>query len=527
METPQKDRDDDILSDATPFNSPAPSDRTFAADNDENEGTFAFDEEEEENDVQFVQQNKVGFGKRVRKITASGFRMLVEILNYTWFLLPFLCLIVALVLPRYLITAIQASPTSLTSPGRAASFSTIQVQMDTIIKDISSFKKFQQEQEARIEEITFLYEQSSKNIDTLLDRARTSTGDIPTSVLDHVSEMIQAAVKKSTRELKNEYKTALQPLETGLRQITTQASLFENDLKTYKTLVEDVEELVESNKKHVLEAVQDATNPQATEQKVSAIVSAEIALVQDKMTRLLTDEATRLEHKHSQALQTLRNSTLSHIDQLVGQSAGQAHTFPSKAIIDYASSSSGARVLRFQSDLSSHKLIGVVQSLFSESPFTSKTFNAFPLCSILGSSCPLLNQHPESAITDNVDPGNCWTMEGASGSLSVKLAYPIVPQSVEIYHIDPSIAVDFGSAPKDIQVIGLVLDDKSKDVRHVNFGSFQYLKNGGTSQRFFLNDQASTTKVVGMTLRVLSNHGNDKFTCLYRFSVYGSRFFKQ
>ncbi|CAK4738060.1 unnamed protein product [Aphanomyces euteiches] len=433
METPQKDRDDDILSDATPFNSPAPSDRTFAADNDENEGTFAFDEEEEENDVQFVQQNKVGFGKRVRKITASGFRMLVEILNYTWFLLPFLCLIVALVLPRYLITAIQASPTSLTSPGRAASFSTIQVQMDAIIKDISSFKKFQQEQEARIEEITFLYEQSSKSIDTLLDRARTSTGDIPTSVLDHVSEMIQAAVKKSTRELKNEYKTALQPLETGLRQITTQASLFENDLKTYKTFVEGVEELVESNKKHVLDAVQDATNPQATEQKVSAIVSAEIALVQDKMTRLLTDEATRLEHKHSQALQTLRNSTLSHIDQLVGQSAGQAHTFPSKAIIDYASSSSGAR--------------------------------------------------------DNVDPGNCWTMEGASGSLSVKLAYPIVPQSVEIYHIDPSIAVDFGSAPKDIQVIGLVLDDKSKDVRHVNFGSFQYLKNGGTSQRFFLNDQ--------------------------------------
>ncbi|KAH9134178.1 hypothetical protein AeRB84_019979 [Aphanomyces euteiches] len=505
METPQKDRDDDILSDATPFNSPAPSDRTFAADNDENEGTFAFDEEEEENDVQFVQQNKVGFGKRVRKITASGFRMLVEILNYTWFLLPFLCLIVALVLPRYLITAIQASPTSLTSPGRAASFSTIQVQMDTIIKDISSFKKFQQEQEARIEEITFLYEQSSKNIDTLLDRARTSTGDIPTSVLDHVSEMIQAAVKKSTRELKNEYKTALQPLETGLRQITTQASLFENDLKTYKTLVEDVEELVESNKKHVLEAVQDATNPQATEQKVSAIVSAEIALVQDKMTRLLTDEATRLEHKHSQALQTLRNSTLSHIDQLVGQSAGQAHTFPSKAIIDYASSSSGARVLRFQR----HKVKPPPQSnllsisLFSESPFTSKTFNAFPLCSILGSSCPLLNQHPESAITDNVDPGNCWTMEGASGSLSVKLAYPIVPQSVEIYHIDPSIAVDFGSAPKDIQVIGLVLDDKSKDVRHVNFGSFQYLKNGGTSQRFFLNDQASTPKVVGMTLRCL------------------------
>lgn len=100
----------------------------------------------------------------------------------------------------YLIAAIQATPSSLTSSGQGHlnSMGSIQVHMDSIIKDIEHFKKFQKEQESRIEEVIFLYEQTTKNIETLADR---SGGDLPAGVLDHVAEMIQVSLKKSVRDL--------------------------------------------------------------------------------------------------------------------------------------------------------------------------------------------------------------------------------------------------------------------------------------------------------------------------------------
>ncbi|RLO00345.1 hypothetical protein DYB28_015444, partial [Aphanomyces astaci] len=73
--------------------------------------------------------------------------------------------------------------------------------------------------------------------------------------------------------------------------------------------------------------------------------------------------------------------------------------------------------------------------------------------------------------------------------------------------------------PRQYGVDGLVVD--GTDVRHVDLGSFTYHENHGPLQRFPLNHHAEI--VHGVTLRVLSNHGNDKYTCLYRFSVHGAR----
>ncbi|KAF0693776.1 Aste57867_15275 [Aphanomyces stellatus] len=458
------------------------SDRVIHQERDE-----VYEEDEEEEQVQFHKHNKPRFGKRIQTITVGGLRMLVEFLNYTWFLLPFLCLVVALVLPRYLIAAIQATPASLTTPGQGHfnTISSIQVHMDAMIKDISHFKKFQKEQEARIEEVMFLYEQTTKSVETLVDSARTQHGDIPAGVLDHVAEMIQSALKKNIRDLKSEYKAALQPLETGLRQITAHTSVLESEIKAHKAHMQDVEDLVEGSKKQVLEVVQEAVDPEATEQRIATVVASEMNLFKDKLARVVAEETARLKEGQMQSMQQLQNATARQIEHLVEKSTTAHLTNPhhggggaSTAVagrVDFASLASGARIVRYKSDMVGPKFLLALQNLFAMPPLTSKSFNAFPFCSIMGNTCPVVNSNPETAITANVDLGNCWSFDGVSGKLSVKFAYPVVADAIELYHIDPRIAPDFGSAPKDIQVMGLVVDAATNEIKQVDLGSFRHV----------------------------------------------------
>ncbi|RHY83506.1 hypothetical protein DYB35_001348 [Aphanomyces astaci] len=431
-QTPQETEDDGDHDGATSTHihptegtSETPTSSTFTGDSaafrDDSEFTTEYSDDSDDNQVQFIKHNKSRFGKRV-----SAFRMLLEVVNLTWFLLPFICLVVALVLPRYLIAAIQATPASLAAPGQGHvnSMSSIQAHMDAMIKDIGHFKKFQHEHEARIEEVMILYDQTTKQLDTLVDTTRSATsGGNNGAVLEHVTDMIQTALKKSIRDLKSEYKAALQPLEASLRQISTQATLLESDVKTHKARLTDVEDLVEGTKAQLL----DATSPQLLERQIASIVATELVVVQAKVSRAVAEETARL-----------RNATQGDLERLVDRkvAAWTVHTSrpddsttPGTAApsgrVDYASFASGGRVVRH------------------------KTYD-----------------HPRQ------------------------------------YGVD-----------------GLVVD--GTDVRHVDLGSFTYHENHGPLQRFPLNHHAEI--VHGVTLRVLSNHGNDKYTCLYRFSVHGAR----
>lgn len=73
------------------------------------------------------------------------------------------------------------------------------------------------------------------------------------------------------------------------------------------------------------------------------------------------------------------------------------------------------------------------------------------------------------------------------------------------------------SAPKDFSVWGLnSLDDKGH-----HLGSFSYDINGSPLQYFTI--QGAPTKPFDLIeLKIHTNHGNPKYTCLYRFRVHGS-----
>ncbi|ETV87813.1 hypothetical protein, variant [Aphanomyces astaci] len=421
-QTPQETEDDGDRDGATSTHihptegtSETPTSSTFTGDSaafrDDSEFTTEYSDDSDDNQVQFIKHNKPRFGKRVHAVAVSAFRMLLEVVNLTWFLLPFICLVVALVLPRYLIAAIQATPASLAAPGQGHvnSMSSIQAHMDAMIKDIGHFKKFQHEHEARIEEVMILYDQTTKQLDTLVDTTRSATsGGNNGAVLEHVTDMIQTALKKSIRDLKSEYKAALQPLEASLRQISTQATLLESDVKTHKARLTDVEDLVEGTKAQLL----DATSPQLLERQIASIVATELVVVQAKVSRAVAEETARL-----------RNATQGDLERLVDRkvAAWTVHTSrpddsttPGTAApsgrVDYASFASGGRVVRHKTDLvGGSSWASAVQNLFfatsSSSTFTSKSLTPFPLCSIVaGQSCQ--NSKPETAISVRAPPSS-------------------------------------------------------------------------------------------------------------------------
>ena len=77
------------------------------------------------------------------------------------------------------------------------------------------------------------------------------------------------------------------------------------------------------------------------------------------------------------------------------------------------------------------------------------------------------------------------------------------------------------SAPKEFSVLGLRTLDEEEPVE---LGTFTYQDSNKPVQTFKLSSPASPSDHGPfdlIELKVLSNHGNHVYTCLYRFRVHG------
>lgn len=54
------------------------------------------------------------------------------------------------------------------------------------------------------------------------------------------------------------------------------------------------------------------------------------------------------------------------------------------------------------------------------------------------------------------------------------------------------------------------------------FGSYEYLENGGALQYFRVQNDEIKESFNIAELRIESNYGNQNYTCLYRFRVHGT-----
>lgn len=167
---------------------------------------------------------------------------------------------------------------------------------------------------------------------------------------------------------------------------------------------------------------------------------------------------------------------------------------------------------------------------------------------------------PEAVLQKNTLPGSCWPMEGSSGQIVLKLAYPVVVESLSVDHASSEILPPgkHTSAPKKLKVIGYpACDTEDTNCASVGFdiadpleiADIEYDVEGSSVQTFeshytkamaslpepptpsleesgSCSVQASCsappkTSVAAIEVRVLENWGNFDFTCLYRLRVHG------
>jgi len=128
------------------------------------------------------------------------------------------------------------------------------------------------------------------------------------------------------------------------------------------------------------------------------------------------------------------------------------------------------------------------------------------------------NGHPPSVILqpDN-SIGNCWAFSSSHGHVTIGLSRLIYPTSFSLEHIHPDVAYDFGSAPKDIRVWGLANDT----AKPISLATYTYEKEKGPKQHFHVASNVDFP-IPLVILEVLSNHGNNNYTCIYRFKVHGT-----
>jgi len=168
---------------------------------------------------------------------------------------------------------------------------------------------------------------------------------------------------------------------------------------------------------------------------------------------------------------------------------------------------------------------------------------------------------PETVLQKNTLPGSCWPMEGSSGQIVLKLAYPIVVESLSIDHVSSNIIAEgkYNSAPKHLKIIGYPSCNEMEsncgaagfDLSDpIDIADIEYDAEGRSVQTFeshytkamasiptptFDTDdtesgscsvQASCStppriSVAAIDVKVLKNWGNPDFTCLYRLRVHG------
>ena len=216
---------------------------------------------------------------------------------------------------------------------------------------------------------------------------------------------------------------------------------------------------------------------------------------------------------------------------------------------DYALYTSGARVIRSLTSPSYEPYrLGRVRSTMAW---------------ITGAAVPQ-SRPPVTALHPDTTPGSCWPFAGPHGQLGIQLSRRVVPTDITFEHISPDVALDgdVSSAPKDFEVWGIV--ESAEDVAKVAKYRHEQLQAkraaraaGSTLEDDLVSTPASVPEsanhillasgaydptaaspvqtfpvavaarqlgvpVQVVIVKILSNHGESSYTCLYRVRVSGT-----
>ncbi|KAK2587418.1 hypothetical protein KPH14_003132 [Odynerus spinipes] len=125
---------------------------------------------------------------------------------------------------------------------------------------------------------------------------------------------------------------------------------------------------------------------------------------------------------------------------------------------------------------------------------------------------------PRKVIQPWTQPGECWAFRGSHGKIVLELALPAMISHVTMEHVPVTMSLTgkIDSAPKRFTVFGYFED------KYITIDTFEYNIHGPPSQTFLVTKRELFNVLFKrVTLEVLSNWGNEKYTCIYRFRVHG------
>lgn len=163
----------------------------------------------------------------------------------------------------------------------------------------------------------------------------------------------------------------------------------------------------------------------------------------------------------------------------------------------------------------------VIQHLTSKTFSQPASFLLYGLGKLL--NYPPLYEPPETALTPGRMRGKCWPMDGNHGNLGIKLSQKIIPRNFTLEHASSEISLDLSSAPK-LFVIKGYKDPFDFYEEPVILAQGTYIRDGepgGSPLQTILVEPRIEEAFGGIQLSVLSNYGNEHFTCIYRFRVHG------
>ncbi|KAI3388000.1 hypothetical protein SNEBB_008515 [Seison nebaliae] len=152
----------------------------------------------------------------------------------------------------------------------------------------------------------------------------------------------------------------------------------------------------------------------------------------------------------------------------------------------------------------------------------------------------------QTILQPNSMPGDCWAMNGDQGFVVIKLPLKSIIKSISIEHIPISVALEgqIISALRTFQVFAYEEfftgtssllhspQHSNEETKEYFLGEFEYQINTLEYIQFFdiqLPIELSNENKKGMEsplfqyikVKILSNYGNERFTCIYRVRVHG------
>lgn len=133
---------------------------------------------------------------------------------------------------------------------------------------------------------------------------------------------------------------------------------------------------------------------------------------------------------------------------------------------------------------------------------------------------PTKPRSPSVVLSPDVLPGDCWAFDGSQGSLTIRLARPVLVSAVTIEHTPRRSVFSVSSALREFRIVGLpvILDEPE-----VVLGEFVFdMTDEATRhmQTFKIQSINTANAMRGVRVEILSNHGSS-YTTVYRIRVHG------